>query len=119
MEEGKREFQDLLAVQQMCSDAGVISELRCRCWCNSAAVRQGYGSELRVGVVVEGRAASRAAIVAAIAPVAAGRYEYGCVFLCSDAAEGSSAKQENGLCWMVELRSHLLVDVYPFRLFKG
>ncbi|KAA8517762.1 hypothetical protein F0562_015233 [Nyssa sinensis] len=73
MEEGKREFQDLLAVQQMCSDAG---ELRCRCWCNSAVVRQGYGSELRVGVMVEGRAASRAAVVAAIAPVAAGRVGY-------------------------------------------
>ncbi|KAA8538829.1 hypothetical protein F0562_025521 [Nyssa sinensis] len=54
----------------MCSDAG---ELRCRCWCNSAAVQQGYGSELRVGVVVEGRAASRAIVVAAIAPVTAGR----------------------------------------------
>ncbi|KAA8534651.1 hypothetical protein F0562_032168 [Nyssa sinensis] len=54
-------------------------ELRCRCWCNSAAVRQGYGLELRMGVVVEGRAARRAVVVAAIAPVTAGRYEYGCV----------------------------------------
>ncbi|KAA8549989.1 hypothetical protein F0562_001654 [Nyssa sinensis] len=54
----------------MCSDA---EELRCRCWCNRAAVRQGYGLELRMGVVVEGRAASRAVVVAAIAPVTAGR----------------------------------------------
>ncbi|KAA8519090.1 hypothetical protein F0562_013346 [Nyssa sinensis] len=54
----------------MCSDAG---ELRCRCWCNSAAVRQGYGLELRMGVVVKGRVASRAVVVAAIAPVTAVR----------------------------------------------
>ncbi|KAA8514838.1 hypothetical protein F0562_018017 [Nyssa sinensis] len=59
----------------MCSDA---EELRCRCWCNSAAVRQGYGLELRMGVVVEGRAASRAVVIAAIAPVTAGT-EFRCV----------------------------------------